>query len=542
MWAATDLAKTRVLLRNHAGVNARSDDMFTPLIIAARKPGNLVVVKLLLENGANVNPNAHPVTEYSPLTAAALSGDPAIVEFLLSKGADVNATKDIAIGNAVYVECSKCLRLILAHPIEKDAASLALAGIAQTGDFEAVRLLLDRGADTKYCDPLGRTALINAAASDRLPLDVVKLLVEHGADVNAIDRHNKGGDSGLSVLDIAKLHGETPVVDFLVKSGAKTTERAAVALKPRHGNTLASALETSLPLIQKADAEFMPKAACASCHNNSFAAMAVSSARKSGVKVDEKIAGGQVKANVFGLEQLRDDMHQGSIANNDFFGTFVVANMLIGLGAENYKADLNTDAVAMYILNRQMPDGHWSYPSGDGRPPICSDYVGQTTVALRALQLYTPQVGKAAYVQAIAKAASWLTSVKSRDIQDRIYRVMGLAWAGNKAEAEKATKDLVAHQRPDGGWSDLDQMETSAYTTGEALVAMRTAGVPASDAAFQKGVDYLLRTQQEDGSWYVKSRAMTFQPYFESGFPHGYDQWISAAGSSWAVMALSMAR
>jgi squalene cyclase len=119
---------------------------------------------------------------------------------------------------------------------------------------------------------------------------------------------------------------------------------------------------------------------------------------------------------------------------------------------------------------------------------------------------------------------------------------MGLVWAGNKAEAQKALKELVAHQKVDGGWSDLGTMESSAYTTGEALVAMRIAGVPAADAAFKLGVDYLLRTQQEDGSWYVKSRAMTFQPYFESGFPHGYDQWISAAGSSWAVMALSLAK
>jgi squalene cyclase len=99
-------------------------------------------------------------------------------------------------------------------------------------------------------------------------------------------------------------------------------------------------------------------------------------------------------------------------------------------------------------------------------------------------------------------------------------------------EAQKALRELVAHQKADGGWSDLETMESNAYTTGEALVALRIAGVPAADAAFKRGVDYLLQTQQEDGSWYVKSRAMTFQPYFESGFPHGYNQWISAAGSS----------
>jgi ankyrin repeat protein len=158
--------------------------------------------------------------------------------------------------------------------------------------------MLDRGADVKFYDPTGRTALMNAAASDLLPLDEVKLLVERGANVNAIDRHDKGGDTGLSVLDIAKLHGETPIVDFLVKSGAKSATNAAATLRPRRENTLASAIQTSLPLIQKADANFMPKAACASCHNNSFAAMAVGSARKAGFQVDEKIAGDQVKANV----------------------------------------------------------------------------------------------------------------------------------------------------------------------------------------------------------------------------------------------------
>jgi hypothetical protein len=32
-----------------------------------------------------------------------------------------------------------------------------------------------------------------------------------------------------------------------------------------------------------------------------------------------------------------------------------------------------------------------------------------------------------------------------------------------------------------------------------------------------------------------------FQPYFDAGFPYGHDQWISAAGTSWATMALTLA-
>jgi N-acyl-D-amino-acid deacylase len=102
-------------------------------------------------------------------------------------------------------------------------------------------------------------------------------------------------------------------------------------------------------------------------------------------------------------------------------------------------------------------------------------------------------------------------------------------------------KELLANQGADGGWSDLPSMQTTPYATGRSLVALHTAGLPVSDPAYQRGVQYLLKTQQEDGSWFTKTRALAFQPYFDAGFPHGYDQWMSAAGTSWAAMALTLA-
>jgi hypothetical protein len=39
----------------------------------------------------------------------------------------------------------------------------------------------------------------------------------------------------------------------------------------------------------------------------------------------------------------------------------------------------------------------------------------------------------------------------------------------------------------------------------------------------------------------VKTRAAGFQPYFQSGFPHDHNQWISQSGTAWAAMALSVA-
>jgi hypothetical protein len=67
----------------------------------------------------------------------------------------------------------------------------------------------------------------------------------------------------------------------------------------------------------------------------------------------------------------------------------------------------------------------------------------------------------------------------------------------------------------------LEGTQRTAYASGQALYALHTAGkMPTSDAVYQKGVQYLLRSQNPDGSWHVKTRSIRVQPYFESGFPH----------------------
>jgi hypothetical protein len=62
-----------------------------------------------------------------------------------------------------------------------------------------------------------------------------------------------------------------------------------------------------------------------------------------------------------------------------------------------------------------------------------------------------------------------------------------------------------------------------------------------SDSAYKRGIQFLVNTQLEDGSWHVKRRALPVMPFFESDFPHGRDQWISASATNWATMALAPA-
>jgi hypothetical protein len=161
---------------------------------------------------------------------------------------------------------------------------------------------------------------------------------------------------------------------------------------------------------------------------------------------------------------------------------------------------------------------------------------------MRALQLYAPKTDKAAYDRSIELAAAWMAKVRPLNNDDRGWRLLGLAWAGKDKDATaQAMRELLAAQRADGGWGDIGPMESSAYATGKALYALQAAGLAVSDAAYGRGLRYLLNTQQEDGSWYVRTRALAFQPYFDAGFPHGFDQWISAAGTNWATMALTLA-
>jgi hypothetical protein len=94
-------------------------------------------------------------------------------------------------------------------------------------------------------------------------------------------------------------------------------------------------------------------------------------------------------------------------------------------------------------------------------------------------------------------------------------------------------------QETSGGWSQFARTDPDAYATGLSLYSLHVAGVPATDAAYRKGVAFLLSTQYQDGPWLVRTHSFPVQRYFESGFPFGRHQWISAAGTSWATLAIA---
>ena len=138
-------------------------------------------------------------------------------------------------------------------------------------------------------------------------------------------------------------------------------------------------------------------------------------------------------------------------------------------------------------------------------------------------------------------ARQWLFENKPLSTEDASFRLMGLAWSSAPAdEIQAAKRDLLAFQKPGGGWPQLRDYEPDAYSTGEALVALHEANSQVVESAFSKGLRFLISTQAPDGTWHVHTRMLSpadvSPKYFATGFPYGKDEFLSYAavhGRSW---------
>jgi hypothetical protein len=377
--------------------------------------------------------------------------------------------------------------------------------------------MLARGADPNVTDRHGSTTLMWAVGAESPDVTLVDELLKRGVDPNV---QNKLGESALTW---AGRRGDLSLVERLKAGGASDA------------NSVRQSVESAVALLQKSGPQFVKVSGCVSCHHQSLPQMAFAVARERGFNVDADASAQQVKAVIAMLKAVREPVEKGTVSLPN--PGISVSYTLLGLAAEGYAPDDLTSAMTLAITRTQLPDG--SFAVFPGRPPLEASTFTATALSVRALQSFAPDSG-----DRIAKASAWLKQARPSTHEDRTMRVLGLVWS--KADAKdirQASAELLAEQRPDGGWAQLSGLESDAYATGQAMVALHEAGaLKAEDAAYQRGVAYLLRTQLPDGSWIVRTRSSPVQPLKDSGFPHGRHQWISAAGTSWAAMALTLSQ
>ena len=528
MYAATNLAKTRLLLDAGADVKVTGQRGATPMSVAVTTFGSTPVLRLLTAKGAE--------PEDRLMVAVAQKGDLEAIRFLLSIGVSAGDVTGATLSAAVTGRCEACVRLL----VEKGASAAGLrsngAGVlndtAKRAMPELSQFLLDHGASLESKDREGFTLLMQAVLSMEAPADrdrMVKWLLSKGVDPNATN------DRGDTAYQLAARVGIASTLELLVKAGAKEVKEEW-PIPAGGASTVQAAVNKILPLIETSGEPVFKNRACVSCHNNSLPAMTVALARKKGFAVNEEQAKKELGFAVATDMPYLEPMRLGSTIGG---GSDTLGYTLMGMAAAGYPADALTDAHIHYLSIQQLADGSWRTTSY--RPPEEYGPFTTTAVVLRAIKLYPIPGRRAEFQERVARAKRWLLSAKAYSQEERSMQLNALADAGASAsERAPFVRTLKAEQNPDGSWSLLPGIPGEAYATGEALYALHVSGdVPTNDPVYQRGVQWLLRNQLADGSWFMATRAVPVQPHtFESGFPHGWHQFASDGASSWATMAL----
>lgn len=538
MWAASHPAKLKLLLAHKAEVRARAKDGNTALILA-RQNGFTESVPLLLAAGA---PNEDGMDAVSR-PALQMSRD------LLLQGRSIGveamhlAPQAHPIFNVVNLTDGivEPLRSMLDAGVDANSPAQfvtlelpALAMAATHGNLAQVRELLARGADPNRKGSRGLTPLMAAAVMEFQDPAVIEALLSKGADVDARD------ELGRTALDWALLQGDTEVVRKLRAAGghamaAPAPDPAPVA-QPRSPR---AAVEKALALLQPTGPRFFKQSGgCISCHNISLPSVAAKRALDRKLAADPQLMAFAAKAAMATWGPMQENMAVGASSIGGLLAN--VSYELTAMAETGFAPNFVTDAAALALLRLQRSDGSWMI--ADMRPPLGGNPILWTALSIRGLREYTPGGLRAERDEAIRRARKYLLEAPARTALDDATTLLGLHWAGGAEQAVANCRErLLALQREDGGWAPLPTLGSNAYATGKALYALEAAGVEPADVAYRRGVAYLLRTQLPDGSWFVQSRTLAFQPYQETGFPHGRSQFISSAATSWAVIALAPA-
>ena len=569
MRAAYDFDKLRLLVEKGANVNARSALGNTALMLAARPARSGRAVEFLLARGADAKATNH--FGASALMAAVASGDEQSVRLLIKNGADVNAHPaptelGFVLGGgrsplmwAAFRGDTSIMKLLIDAGADVNGVGglgTPLAQATWAGHTVAARLLLQRGANVHLSGPRDGYAPLHWAASSEQGSDALaKLLLTHGADPNQGGGEHVDAFMGTlqTPLMLARRRGDTPVVATLTAAGATNAAADRVydpaPTQPRLPKqitpaTLADAMARAVAPLQvtslKSKDAFVRHASrqdCTSCHQQHLPMAATGLARKQNVPVD--LAAEQKLVEIVKAGAIKDtETDWQPLFHPD--AVYTKGYELFAYAAQDLPLDNISAAWVHHLAAIQGPDGQWY--NNLPRPPIQTDDVGATALAVHALSRYPLPGRKAEFARQIERARQWLWTVKPRNNEARAYQLLGLAWAGERtSRLQPLARALLAQQSSDGGWSQLPGLKTDAYATGQALYALRVAAkLNPTHPGVDRGVRYLLQSQLDDGTWHVRRRAFPFQPTMNSGFPHGRDSWISAAGTSWAVMALSV--
>ena len=326
---------------------------------------------------------------------------------------------------------------------------------------------------------------------------------------------------------------------------------ALAAAAAETANTAPEAVRRSAALVSRAASNWQQHKTCFSCHHQTLPLLAATELARAGFPLDAAWVKSQAATTHKYFADRIEDMDEG---NHVPGGSTTAGYGLWALSLAQQPPDKTTTAMVTYLLKiqgvarlqgRPTPDlsrlqnGRWT--TSCRRPPMQGSDIADTVLALVGMEQYATEAQRPQLAKARAAAENWLAQSPLTTQEDRIWRLWGLhRLAGEAATKATVRKLILAAQREDGGWPQTNDLPSDAFSTGQTLFVLRQTGSPLDEPAVLRARDYLLRTQQADGSWRVESRVkVKAQPYFENGDPHGVHQFLSTAATAWATAALA---
>jgi hypothetical protein len=181
---------------------------------------------------------------------------------------------------------------------------------------------------------------------------------------------------------------------------------------------------------------------------------------------------------------------------------------ILAVYGEKHPLDKITAAQTHAVFARQMPDGSW--PEATSRPPMEYSSISRTAMSIRTLTAYPIEGRRTELDERLRRSRVWMLAQRPQSTEEHAMRLMALAWTrAPQAKLHDAARELIALQRPNGGWAQLPHFQPDAYGTGISLVALHEVDIEVSHAAYQNGIHSLCSL----------SRRVAIRSYITSGFP-----------------------
>jgi squalene-hopene/tetraprenyl-beta-curcumene cyclase len=194
------------------------------------------------------------------------------------------------------------------------------------------------------------------------------------------------------------------------------------------------------------------------------------------------------------------------------------------------------------IWDLQRADGGWDWIKSGNPPSEIDDHFGVTMAVIGVAAAPDGYAATPRARKGLEAARRWLRAHPPASMHQRGMLLLAAAHVGGLVgdqEIKQTIHDLVALQRPDGGWSmaalgdwkradgaPLDRNASDGYGTGFAVYVLRRgAALPASDPRLQGAVAWLKTHQRASGCWFTRS-------------PHKNDELSTYVGTAYAILAL----